>query len=131
MTESASPLRHDLRRRAVHALVILGAVLATMLAGGALAGAVPVNYGGLPPSLVVRDGDAKAVRPEQQVGFREPGRSIRLGSSSGPKSILFPLRSQLRASIPSARALASHISGHSPYLQRRTRCPREPPLPLA
>jgi hypothetical protein len=130
MAHGAWPHLHDLRRQAVCALAVLGAALAIALAGMALAQPGHVAYRGAAPSLDARDVDAKALRPQQQLAYRGPGRSIRLGSSSGPEPFVLALRPALHTTARSAAAPAPHSSGASAYLRQRTRSPREPPLPV-
>ena len=131
MADGALPHLHDLRRRAVCALAVLSAALAIALAGMALAQPGQLAHRGPAPSLDARDVDAKALRPQQQLAYRGPSRSIRLGSSSGPEPFVLALRPALHTTARSAAASAPHSSGASAYLQHRTRCPREPPLPAA
>jgi hypothetical protein len=77
------------------------------------------------PSLLHRDTDAKALRPQQQLAIRGSSRSVRLGASGDFGAI----RAVLQGALPVPRrtafvALALPARG---YLAQRTRCPREPP----
>jgi hypothetical protein len=126
MAESTRPLL--LGRPARSTLITLSAVLAIMLAGVALVCSGAVGYRAAASSFAARDFDAKGLLPQQQLAFRGPSRSIRLGSSANPKRAVLAFRSLLHSSDQAAPVPASQSSRISGYLQQRTRCPREPPL---
>jgi hypothetical protein len=128
IVEPEWPLLHKFRRPTSRALIVLNAVLALVLVGLATLHSVGViSYQPASPTLDARDVDAKALRPQQQLGFQGPAHSIRLGSSS-ELSPLLAHRSSLHPSSQSTALPGPQNSRISGYLQQRTRYPRAPPL---
>ena len=120
------PLR--LRRGPICA-VFFAAFLAVVLGAVAFDCRASVDAPRPSQSLVRRDIDAKALRPQQQLAIRGSSRSVRLGSS-GDFGVACAV---LQGAQPPPRAdgfVAQSLPARG-YLAQRTRCPREPPRAMA
>jgi hypothetical protein len=114
------------RGRALHALAVLTALL-LVLAGSVGFGA-PGRITPRPPlqSLVSRDVDVKALRPQQELGVRGATSPIRLGGAD-KKAIRPVVGSPQR--VAAERSTTQIYEAHrlSDYLRQRTNGPRAPP----